>query len=268
MPDNIIQKSILQHVNQNGKVAKQDCLAVESPLEIRIGYESNKDGFFTLSITLCSPSDIELLVSGHLFSERIIKTYSQILDIEIYKSEFGNIAEVKLDPTIEIQSFLNKRQSIMHSSCGVCGKTEFDELMMISYPKIKPSESEISSDIILSLPGKLNLHQQGFAQTGGIHASALFTADGEMISVKEDIGRHNALDKVIGMGLSEELLPLSNQIILLSGRVSFELVHKAIMAGVSTLAAIGAPSSLSVELAKSNNLNLIGFVKKDSFNIY
>ena len=268
MPDNIIQKSILQHVNENGKVAKQDCLAVESPLEIRIGYENNQDGFFTLAITLCSPSDIKFLVTGYLYSENIIKKYSQIHNIEIYESEFGTIAEVILDNRIDIQNHLHKRQSVMHSSCGVCGKTEFDELMMISYSEIKSSSIQISDDIITSLPEKLNSHQKGFAQTGGIHASALFDKDGQLIFVKEDIGRHNALDKTIGKALIDDMLPLTNHIILLSGRVSFELVHKALMAGLSTLVAIGAPSSLSVELAKANNLTLIGFVKINSFNIY
>jgi FdhD protein len=266
MVDNIIQKSLLQQFNPNGKTTKNDFLAVESPLEIRVGHFENQ--FSTLSITLCSPTDIGSLVVGYLFSERIIKHLSQILNIEIYKSEFGNIAEVSLVKSIEIEKHLNKRQSIMHSSCGVCGKTEFDELMMISYSRIEPLSNAISKEVITSLPQKLSTHQQGFEKTGGIHASALFDASGELLFVKEDIGRHNALDKLIGKALSKEMVPLSNHIILLSGRVSFELVHKALMAGVSTLVAIGAPSSLSVELAKSNHLNLIGFVKEDRFNLY
>jgi FdhD protein len=268
MSDNIIQKSLLQHVNHKDTVSKQDCLAIEAPLEIRIGHDTKKEKFFTLAITLCSPADIEYLVTGYLFSEQMIKSNSDIVHIEIYKSEFGTIAEVKLDQSIEIQKFLHKRQSVMHSSCGVCGKTEFDELMIISYPEMKALAVEVSSDIITALPKKLNFKQKGFKQTGGIHASALFNLAGELIMVKEDIGRHNALDKLIGKAIIDDLLPLNNHIILLSGRVSFELVHKALMAGVSILAAIGAPSSLAVELANSNNLCLIGFVKNKSYNIY
>ena len=261
----ILETEILKSV-ENGIQNKTDFIAVEQPLEIRLAHYIND--LKTLVITMCSPDDIEDLIYGFLFTENIINCANDIIEISTFDNELGLIAEVILDHTIDFEKFLNKRQGMVHASCGVCGKTEFDELLTFKYPKILKSDNKISSEIIQSLPGKLNQHQQAFTKTGGIHASALFDLNGELIIVREDIGRHNALDKLIGAALQLDLLPLSENIVLLSGRISFELVHKSLMAGVTVLAAIGAPSSLSVEVAKVNNLQLIGFTKPESYNIY
>lgn len=243
-----------------------DFIAVELPLEIRLAHDINN--LKTLVITMCSPEDVEDLIYGYLFTENIIKGAKDVIEVSLFDNEFGLIAEVILDKSITYDKYLNKRQGLVHASCGICGKTEFDDLLTFKYKKRQSVESIISAKIIQSLPQKLNQTQQAFTQTGGIHASALFNLNGELIDIREDIGRHNALDKLIGVALQRQLLPLSDYIVLLSGRVSFELVHKSLMAGVSVLAAIGAPSSLSVEVAKINNLRLFGFVKSDSYNVY
>lgn len=264
MPDNKTQKTTIS--KQNGNVVNSICdyIASETPLEIRLGHSNHE--FKSLAITLCSPDDIDDLIYGYLFTESIIRQAVDILSINTFDNDLGLIAEVILDKSIAYDEFLNKRHGMVHASCGVCGKTEFDDLLTFNYHEIKPQK--IDPLIIQSLPHKLNQAQTAFKQTGGLHASALFDDKGELIMVKEDIGRHNALDKLIGAGLQQGLLPLSQYTVLLSGRVSFELVHKSLMAGVPTLAAIGAPSSLSVEVTNLNKLNLIGFLKDDGFNVY
>ncbi len=261
----ILQTEVLKSLD-NGLKKHSDYTAVESPLELRLGHDA--DTFNSLVITMCSPDDINDLVYGYLFTENIITGAADIIEINVFDNDLGFIVEIILDKSIVYSEFLNKRHGIVHASCGVCGKTEFDELLTYSYPQFKPNNNNINSDIIQSLPQLLNQHQQAFTKTGGIHASALFDQTGELILVREDIGRHNALDKLIGAALQKGLLPLKNRIILLSGRVSFELVHKSLMAGVASLAAIGAPSSLSVDIAKVNQLDLYGFVKSSGFNQY
>ncbi|MFK8013420.1 MAG: formate dehydrogenase accessory sulfurtransferase FdhD [Marinicellaceae bacterium] len=243
-----------------------DFVAVEKPLEIRLGHLT--DTYHSLAITMCSPEDIGDLIYGYLFTEKIITHSSDILGIQTYDNELGLVSEVKLDKSIAYKSFLNKRNGMVHASCGVCGKTEIDDLLTYNYPSFQSKHKNIPTKIIQSLPGKLNNHQQAFTKTGGLHASALFDTNGELMAVKEDIGRHNALDKLIGYALKHQLMPLSNTIVLLSGRVSFELVHKSLMAGVKTIVAIGAPSSLSLEVAKFNELEIYGFVKATSYNHY
>ena len=266
MSHNKIQKTEIFKLKNNGRHQTSDYLAVETPLEIRLAHDN--ENFKTLAITMCSPQDIDDLIYGYLFTESIINSVSDIISIEVFDNEFGLIAEVILDSSVAFETFLNKRHGMVHASCGLCGKTEFDDLLTYNYTQIISENEIINANVIQSLPKKLNQQQQAFTKTGGLHASALFNYKGELILIKEDIGRHNALDKLIGAALQQKLLPLSDYIILLSGRISFELVHKALMAGVSTLAAIGAPSSLSVEIAKLNGLNLIGFIKSDGYNLY
>ena len=266
MSQNKIQKSKILKIDENDSHQINDYLAVEAPLEIRLGHKSNE--FKSFAITMCSPDDIGDLIYGYLFTENIIGEKSDILEINIFDNDLGLIAEVILGKSIAYEKYLNKRHGMVHASCGVCGKTEFDDLLTFNYPKLQLSANSISIEIIQSLPSMLNQHQQAFTKTGGLHASALFNANGDLIIAKEDIGRHNALDKLIGTALQQGLLPLTDYIVLLSGRVSFELVHKSLMAGVSSLAAIGAPSSLSVEIAKLNHLQLFGFVRNGGFNEY
>jgi FdhD protein len=244
-----------------------DYVAVEAPLEIRLA-SKGEDEYATLLITMCSPENIEDLVHGYLFTESIICKANDIINITVFDNQLGLIAEVKLDQSVNYKKHLNKRQGVAHASCGICGKTDFDELLTFKYNKLKSSVTNIPETIIQSLPEKLNQQQQAFKQTGGLHACAIFDNKGDLLCVREDIGRHNALDKLIGVALQKQFLPLSDCIILLSGRISFELVHKSLTAGVSTLAAIGAPSSLSVEIARLNGLMLLGFVNSDCYNVY
>jgi len=241
-------------------------VAIESPLEIRLGHDNKS--FQTLAITMCSPEDIEDLIYGYLYTEHIITKIDDVKSIKSHDNELGFVSEVILNKSITYEKFLNKRNGLLHASCGVCGKTEIDDLLTFKYPYLQANQAQITMHIIQSLPQKLRQHQQAYAETGGLHASALFNHKGDIMAVKEDIGRHNALDKLIGCALKKGWLPLNNSIILLSGRVSFELVHKSLMAGLSTLAAIGAPSSLSVEIARLNHLNLFGFVKLTGLNQY
>ncbi len=243
-----------------------DFVAVEYPLEIRVGHST--DQFFTLSVTLCTPTDIDAFVTGHLFTEGIIEQHDAILSIETFDDEFCLVVEVLLAESIDVKPHLATRKNISHPSCGVCGRTGFDDMFKSAYPIIQAPQKVLTAEFMMKLPHVLNEHQKAFNKTGGLHASALFNAQGELLAVFEDVGRHNALDKLIGHSLEKGLTPLSDHIILLSGRISFELVHKALMAGVSTLAAIGAPSSLSIELAQANRLNLIGFVSDNGYNVY
>ncbi len=265
MSHNKIKSTEISKFNNNEFEQSNDYLAVESPLEIRLAHVDEKE-FKSFAITMCSPDDIEDLIVGYLFTENMIAQATDILKINIFDNELGLIAEIILDKSIAYEQYLNKRHGMVQASCGVCGKTEFDDLLTFNYSNI--NASKVKFDVIQSLPEKLNQAQFGFQQTGGLHASALFDTNGELLLLKEDIGRHNALDKLIGAAMRQGLLPLYDYIVLLSGRISFELVHKSLMAGVSTLAAIGAPSSLSVEIAKLNKLSLFGFVKSDGYNRY
>ncbi|MEZ5495418.1 MAG: formate dehydrogenase accessory sulfurtransferase FdhD [Gammaproteobacteria bacterium] len=264
MPHNKIQHSKISRFKNNEIETVDDLVAVELPLEIRLGYA---DQFTTLVITMCSPADIEDLIYGYLYSEGIIDNINQIENIEVFDVDFGVVAEVRCSKDVEIDKNLSKRQSVSHSSCGICGKTEIDAIITKNYPKII-KQPLLSSNQIFTLSQQMKQQQGAFQQTGGVHACALYDEKANLLSVKEDIGRHNALDKLIGESLVKGLLPLSKNIILLSGRVSYEMIHKSLMSGVSHLVAIGAPSSLSIELAKVNNLHLYGFVKNDSYNVY
>ena len=271
MPHNKIQTTEIAKVSNNESKPMSDYLAVEAPLEIRLTSHLASSGekeFDTLIITMCSPENIDDLVYGYMFTENIISQSSDIIGIKVFDNDLGLIAEVELDQSINYKKHLNKRQGMAHASCGICGKTDFDDMLTFKYTKLKSSDAHIQESLIQSLPAKLNQQQQAFKTTGGLHACAIFDKKGYLLCVREDIGRHNALDKLIGVALQKHILPLSDCIILLSGRISFELVHKSLTAGVSTLAAIGAPSSLSVEIARLNGLALLGFVKSDGYNVY
>jgi len=264
LSNNKIQLSKITKYNHNKQSKHNDYIAIESPLEIRLGHD--KSSFQTLAITMCSPDDIVDLSYGYLFTEKIITQSKDIISTNIFDNKLGLIVEIILDKSISYGKFLNKRHGIIHASCGVCGKTEFEDLLTFSYQPI--IANKINPKVIQSLSQKLNFAQSSFKQTGGLHASSLFDSHGKLIYTREDIGRHNALDKLIGAALQQQLLPLADYIILLSGRVSYEQVHKSLMAGVTTLSALGAPSSLSIEIASLNRLNLIGFVTDKTFNVY
>jgi FdhD protein len=242
-----------------------DKLSVEEPLEIQIGRKTENAPPRSIAVTMRTPGEDEELAIGFLYTEGIISGIDQIQGI---RKVGCNVVEVKLVGDMEIEPAHLDRHSFIASSCGVCGKKSIEAVKArrkyspaIPFPTVKP-------EIIHQLPDKLRLSQKSFGSTGGIHASGLFDSSGNLIMVREDVGRHNALDKLIGACAQNSLLPLENRIILVSGRASFELVQKAAHAGVTTLAAVGAPSSLAVELAQNSGMTLLGFVRGNRFNIY
>lgn len=252
---------------ENGKHNEQtDVLAIEEPLEIKIKYTSNGNSKErSISVTMRTPGNDDELAAGFLFTEGIISDFTQIKNI---RQSSDNSTTVELQDGIQPVENKLERNFYTTSSCGVCGKASIDAITTVSSFKIKKNNERPDSDIILSLPEKLSKQQEIFKSTGGLHASALFDLSGKFIELREDVGRHNALDKLIGTMLMKNKVPLSNTILLLSGRASFELIQKASMAGIPIVAAIGAPSSLALELAKETGITLIGFLKKDKFNLY
>lgn len=248
-----------------------DVLAVEEPLEIRLQYDTGGDVVRrTAAITMRTPgSDIEL-AAGFLFTEGIIHDRRQITRIGCCGAAArpGNRIHVELAPNTHVNLETLERHSYTSSSCGVCGKTSPDALRARPSWSLPPDTPAIDPDVIRMLPASLRAAQPVFGATGGLHASALFDARGALQVLREDVGRHNALDKVIGAELLAGRLPVNERILIVSGRVSFELVQKALMAGVPVLAAIGAPSSLAVETARAAGMTLIGFVRDTGFNVY
>ena len=258
----------------NGTIEQlEDALAVEEPLEIRIGFGSEgRRVHKAISITMRTPGDDESLAVGFLFTEGIIKSLDQIAAIQhcgMPSPDKGirNTIRVDLADGVDVDLKRLERHFYTTSSCGVCGKSSI-EALQTGISKLSVEGPFISSEIIHQLPASGVTSQSTFEKTGGLHASVLFDANGEIKAVAEDVGRHNALDKVIGKKFLSSEVPLSNSILLVSGRASFELVQKALMAGIPILAAVGAPSSLAVELAKEFGMTLIGFVRDGRFNIY
>lgn len=255
----------VRKVNPNGYDLLEDSLAIEEPLEIRIMYgEPGQQITKNLSITMRTPGNDEELATGFLFTEGIIKDISDISAV----SSYDNIVTVVVAPTVSLELDKLERHFYTTSSCGVCGKSSIDAVKTVC--QIQPSESDIqfSANLIYTLPALLRQQQDVFEHTGGLHASALFDHSGNILLLREDVGRHNALDKLLGATLKANMFPLDNYLLLLSGRASFELIQKAMMAGIKIVAAVGAPSSLAVQLAKESDITLIGFLRDQRFNIY
>lgn len=238
-----------------------DIAAIEEPLEISIVNETEKK---IISITMRTPGNDEELAVGFLFTEGIIKDDDSIQSF----SKGLNAVTVHLRENVQLNLNSSERNFYMTSSCGVCGKSSIDSVRTNSQYKIDGGKNIVAKETILSLPEILRKHQSIFDTTGGLHASGLFDFHGSFIALKEDVGRHNALDKLAGYALQSKLVPLSNNILLLSGRASFELIQKALMLGIPVVCAVGAPSSLAIDLAKENNITLIGFLRDNRFNIY
>jgi FdhD protein len=250
-----------------------DLVAVEEPLEIRLQFE--RDGVLerrTVSITMRTPGDDAELAAGFLFTEGIIRDSAQIAEIRhcgaTHHGDETNVIRLRLAPGSEVDLERLARNFYTTSSCGVCGKTSIDALRATTRYGLVGGGPRIDAAMVHRLPELQRGAQAAFACTGGLHASALFSSYGELISIREDVGRHNALDKVIGAELLAGRLPASDRILLVSGRASFELVQKAVMAGIPVLAAVGAPSSLAVELATEARMTLLGFVRDGRFNVY
>lgn len=252
-----------------------DLLATEAPLEISLEYgPAGQRQTHTLAVTMRTPGHDAELVAGFLLSEGIISGPADIEALAHHADprrpkERGNVLRAALAPGVVLELGRLERHFYTTSSCGVCGKTSIDAVKAVSCPVPPPADSpRVPASLIHQLPGRQRAAQQLFEQTGGLHATALFSAEGELHLLHEDVGRHNAFDKVVGAALLASQLPLSQHIVLLSGRASFELVQKAALAGVAILAAVGAPSSLAVEAAEEFGLTLLGFVRQERFNIY
>lgn len=273
-------ETTIQRVGESDfEEASTDRLAIEEPLEIRIGQDGTA-GHRAVSITMRTPGNDAELAAGFLFTEGIIASPDAIKQIRhcgrpLTKNgnnsdTFGretNTIRVDLNAGFEFDLKKIERNFYTTSSCGVCGKASIDALR-VGGEKLADDMMLVSREIVHALPEKLRFSQSVFDATGGLHASALFDSDGQLDIVREDVGRHNALDKVIGSKFLAGEVPLSHRILMVSGRASFELVQKALVAGIPMLAAVSAPSSLAVDLAKEYGMTLLGFVRDGRFNIY
>ena len=252
----------------------EDLISIEEPLEISIKFKEKNDWIKRiLSITMRTPGDDKDLVRGFLFNEQLIKNIKDIDTIESFGDEVGQYnIQNKILATLNNSENINiskiKRDFITNSSCGVCGKSSLDALEIIKQNKTNPDQPRISKEVIIKSPTILRENQSEFSKTGGIHASGLFNNNGDLISVKEDVGRHNALDKLIGYTLFNGQINPLTQFITCSGRLNFELVQKVLMTDIGIMIGVGAPTSLAIDLANKFDITLIGFVKRDSFNIY
>ena len=251
-----------------------DLISIEEPLEISIRYK-DQDNWVNqiLSITMRTPGNDEDLVRGFLFNEQIIEDINHIDTIESFGEKVGQYnIQNKILATLNNSQNVNiakiKRDFLTNSSCGVCGKSSLDALEIIKKEKPSLSEPKINKNIIIQSPDILRNNQSEFSKTGGIHASGLFDSNGKLISIREDVGRHNALDKLIGNILKSNQLDPTTQFITCSGRLNFELVQKVLMTNIGIMIGVGAPTSLAIDLANKFDMTLIGFVKEDSFNIY
>ncbi|MDE5101893.1 MAG: formate dehydrogenase accessory sulfurtransferase FdhD [Trichodesmium sp. St19_bin2] len=255
-------------VENNNFVTHSDQLATEEPLEIRLNYPKK-----TIAVTMRTPGADFDLAAGFLYSEGVIKNQEDIakisycVDPKVDGKQRQNIINVSLKSELNPNLTTLERHFLTTSACGVCGKASIESLQIKGFSAI-PLGLEVSPEIIYSLPDKLNTAQRVFKSTGGLHAAGLFNSQGELLKLREDVGRHNALDKLIGSEFLAGELPLNNLMVMVSGRSSFEILQKCITAGLPIVCAVSAPSSLAVEIAKRFNITLVGFLRGRKFNIY
>ena len=256
-----------QHLNAQAKVARPETLAVEEPLEIRLNGSA-------LTVTMRTPgSDFEL-AQGFLLTEGVIVRREDVISVQYCRGADSlgantyNVVDVRLRPAVPAPAVDVTRNFYTTSSCGVCGKASLDAVRLHSRYAPGDVATRVAATTLTAMPNRLRAAQKVFAATGGLHAAALFDVDGTMLVVREDVGRHNAVDKVIGWALEAGRIPLNTTVLLVSGRASFELTQKAVMAGVPVLAAVSAPSSLAVDLAGQSGVTLVGFLRGDSMNVY
>nr|WP_262905063.1 formate dehydrogenase accessory sulfurtransferase FdhD [Hymenobacter pini] len=274
MPPTSYEYATVQRVQGATVTEASDVLAAEEPLEIRVGYgPAGERQHRPLSITMRTPGHDFELAAGFLFSEGIIRSRQELQGI-IYcpnvekAEERENVVRAELAPSALPDLPRLERHFYTSSSCGVCGKTSIEAVHAAACPVLPTEGPRIAASVIHQLPERQRQAQALFEQTGGLHAAALFSPEGELLLLREDVGRHNALDKVIGAALLQEMLPLHNTVLLVSGRASFELVQKAAVAGIPVLAAVGAPSSLAVQAAHNFGMTICGFVRQNRFNVY
>jgi FdhD protein len=258
----------IRRIGRDGATDWEDHLAVEEPLEIQLSYyQSEKKITKSISITMRTPGHDQELAAGFLFTEGIVTNRDQVASGKSSVWEENNVIVTLSDTFVPTLNAL-ERNFYTTSSCGVCGKASIDAIKTVSPYQDQFDEIRLNKEVLFTLSEKIAGQQNIFERTGGLHASSLFDLDGNFLMLREDVGRHNALDKLIGAAFLNDELPLSQNILLLSGRASFELIQKAAMAGIRVVAAIGAPSSLAVQLAEESGITLIGFLKNDRFNVY
>ncbi|MGH9318340.1 MAG: formate dehydrogenase accessory sulfurtransferase FdhD [Vicinamibacteria bacterium] len=242
----------------------QDRVAVEEPLEIRLNGKS-------VVVVMRSPGNDEELAAGFLHTEGILKSKSELRSIgrkrERRKPDLGNVVEVVSTDTSDLKNRGWQRNFVSASSCGLCGKLTIESVRLAA-PPVRGDRLTVPAATLYGLVDKMRAEQAGFDETGGIHAAGLFDEKGKLLTLREDIGRHNAVDKVVGAALLEDALPLRSRILVVSGRASFEIVQKALMARIPFVAAVSAASSLAVELAESSAMGLVGFLRGSSMNVY
>jgi FdhD protein len=261
-----IIKHLITKISSENKTKSYDNIAVEEPLEIIIRYGSpQKRVHKTIAVTMRTPCDDAFLALGFLYTEGVVSRKEDVVSCRFLEE---NRLIVELRESFVFDAEKLNRHFYTTSSCGVCGKASIEAIAANSCFILNKNQPIVSKHIISNLSAQLFDNQSLFSETGGVHASALFNTEGVLLKLFEDVGRHNALDKLIGWALQNEILPLSHSILLVSGRVSFELVQKAIMAGIPIIVAIGAPSSLAIELAEQNGMTLIGFLKEKTMNVY
>jgi FdhD protein len=263
------RRRVLRLSLDGSSTPRADLLAAEEPLGIRVGGEA-------LTLTMRTPGDDIDLAAGFLVGEGVVGAAGDITEIRICSGEncghgehdgTGNIADVTLRPGLAVAPAL-RRNFLTTSACGVCGKASIQELTVMGSCEVSHDQARVTAAVLAGLPERLRSAQRVFSATGGLHAAGLFAADGELLAVREDVGRHNAVDKVVGWALREGRLPLAGCVLLVSGRASFELVQKAVLAGIPVLAAVSAPSSLAADLAEETGLTLVGFLRGSSMNVY
>ncbi|MBD2701386.1 formate dehydrogenase accessory sulfurtransferase FdhD [Spirosoma sp. BT702] len=266
----------IQKVSGESLIETPDLLAVEEPLEIRLGFGPTDDRQQrSVSVTMRTPGEEtgrndEELALGFLFTEGIIHKSTDVISCRHCVQDAqktGNVIRVELQPEVDIDWSRLTRNTFTSSSCGLCGKATIEAVTSLTAGPVT-SDFAVTPEILYALPERVRIMQSTFAYTGGIHAAALFDATGKVPLIREDIGRHNALDKLIGATFWQNGLPLTQFGVFLSGRIGVELVQKSWMAGIPLLAAVGAPSSLAVQMAKEAGITLIGFVRDHRFNVY
>lgn len=260
-------------LTEAGAAYRADLLAAEEPLGIRVDGEA-------LTMTMRTPGDDIDLAAGFLVGEAIVRSADDVKEIKLCDGascrhehhenhdDVGNIADVTLAGGVSVSTEHARRSFMTTSACGVCGKTSIDDICVLPQAPLAEDTTVFDPAVIAGFPGKLRAAQKVFASTGGLHAAGLFRPDGELVIVREDVGRHNAVDKLVGHALLNGMLPLAGHALMVSGRASFELVQKAVLAGIPMLAAVSAPSSLAADLADESGLTLVGFLRGSSMNVY
>lgn len=246
---------------------EDDRVAVEAPLEFQLHHPDLGLEPVSFGTTMRTPGDDGSLAAGLLYGEGVVNRAEDIDAIES-STRRPNVVNVRLKSSVALETQISPRRFSAGSSCGVCGTTSLDAAIARAAATRIDARGSIDLSVLFQLPQRMRESQSRFGDTGGIHAAALFDLDGSLLTVAEDVGRHNAFDKLVGENLLANRLPLTDRVVLLSGRASFELVQKALRAGVTVLAAIGAPSSLAVSLAVASGLTLVGFLREAHCNVY